>query len=121
MPVLRSHLDTASESYRANRAAMQEKLARLEALLDQARAGGGERYVARHRARGKLLVRERIEGLLDPDSPFLELSPIAGATTEYRVGASLGSQELISRATGRELSAAPWLRYAEAKYLEEAE
>lgn len=39
----------------------------------------------------------------------------------HRVGASLGSQELISRATGRELSAAPWLRYAEAKYLEEAE
>lgn len=39
----------------------------------------------------------------------------------HRVGASLGSQELISRATGRELSAAPWLRYAEAKYLEEAQ
>ena len=39
----------------------------------------------------------------------------------HRVGASLGSQELITRATGRELSAAPWLRYAEAKYLEEAE
>jgi acetyl-CoA carboxylase carboxyltransferase component len=89
MPVLRSTLDTTSESYRANRAAMLEKLARLEALLDQARAGGGERYVARHHARGKLLVRERIELLLDPDAPFLELSPIAGATTDYKVGASL--------------------------------
>jgi acetyl-CoA carboxylase carboxyltransferase component len=89
MPVLRSTLDTASESYRANRAAMLEKLARPEALLDQARAGGGERYVARHRARGQLLVRGRIELLLDPDAPFLELSPIAGATTEYKVGASL--------------------------------
>jgi carboxypeptidase Taq len=39
----------------------------------------------------------------------------------HRVGASLGSQELITRATGKPLSAAPWLRYAEAKYLEEAE
>jgi acetyl-CoA carboxylase carboxyltransferase component len=89
MPVLRSNLDTAGETYRANRSAMLEKLARLEALQDEARAGGGERYVARHRARGKLLVRERIELLLDPDSPFLELSPIAGATTGYKVGASL--------------------------------
>jgi len=89
MTVLHSNLDTASESYRANRAAMLEKLARLEALLDEARAGGGPRYVERHRARGKLLARERIEQLLDPDSPFLELSPLAGGTTEYRVGASL--------------------------------
>jgi Zn-dependent M32 family carboxypeptidase len=39
----------------------------------------------------------------------------------HRVGASLGSQELITRATGKPLSAAPWLRYAEAKYLEEGE
>jgi len=89
MPVLRSTLDTACETYQVNRAAMLEKLARLEALLDQARAGGGERYVARHHERGKLLARERIEGLLDPDAPFLELSPLAGATTEYKVGASL--------------------------------
>src|SRR5262245_27474166 len=89
MTVLHSNLDPASESYRANRAAMLEKVARLEALLDEARAGGGPRYVERHRARGKLLARERIEQLLDPDSPFLELSPLAGATSEYRVGASL--------------------------------
>jgi acetyl-CoA carboxylase carboxyltransferase component len=68
---------------------MLEKLARLEALLDEARGGGGPRYVERHRQRGKLLARERIEGMLDPDAPFLELSPIAGATTEYKVGASL--------------------------------
>jgi acetyl-CoA carboxylase carboxyltransferase component len=89
MPVLPSSLDPASETHRANRAAMLEKVARLEALLDEARAGGGPRYVERHRGRGKLLARERVEGLLDPDAPFLELSPIAGATTEYKVGASL--------------------------------
>jgi acetyl-CoA carboxylase carboxyltransferase component len=89
MPVLPSSLDPASDAYRANRDAMLEKLARLEALLDEARGGGGPRYVERHRQRGKLLARERIEGLLDPDAPFLELSPIAGATTEYKVGACL--------------------------------
>jgi acyl-CoA carboxylase subunit beta len=89
MPILRSHLDPSSETYRANRAAMLEKVARLEALLDQARAGGGPRYVERHYARGKLLARERIELLSDPGAPFLELSPIAGAASEYKVGASL--------------------------------
>ncbi|HEX2485251.1 MAG TPA: carboxyl transferase domain-containing protein, partial [Myxococcota bacterium] len=89
MSVLRSQLDTSSDTYRANRAAMEARLAALEALLDAARAGGGERYVKRHHARGKLLARERVELLLDPDAPFLELSPIAGAETEYLVGASL--------------------------------
>ena len=89
MTALRSNLDVRSESYAANRAAMEEKLARLEALLDKARAGGGERYVKRHHERGKLLARERIELLIDPDSPFLELSPVAAAETEYLVGASL--------------------------------
>jgi acetyl-CoA carboxylase carboxyltransferase component len=89
MSALRSQLDTGSESYRANRAAMEARLASLEALLDRARGGGGERYVARHHARGKLLARERIELLIDRDAPFLELSPVAGAETEYLVGASL--------------------------------
>jgi acetyl-CoA carboxylase carboxyltransferase component len=87
--VLRSNLDVRSEDYARNRAVMGEKLARLEELLDAARAGGGERYVKRHHARGKLLARERIELLLDPDAPFLELSPVAAAETEYLAGASL--------------------------------
>jgi RHS repeat-associated protein len=52
------------------------------------RAGGGERYLARHRARGKLLARERIELLLDRDAPFLELSPLAAWGTDLHVGAS---------------------------------
>jgi acetyl-CoA carboxylase carboxyltransferase component len=61
-------------------------LREIEAQLALARAGGGERSVARHRQRGKLLVRERIELLLDRDSPFLELSPLAGWGTDYAVG-----------------------------------
>ena len=89
MALLGSQLDPRSEAFQANRSAMLEKLARLEELLERARGGGGTRYVARHHERGKLLARQRIELLIDPDSPFLELSPVAAADTEYPVGASL--------------------------------
>jgi acetyl-CoA carboxylase carboxyltransferase component len=61
-------------------------LAEVEAQLALARAGGGERSVARHRERGKLPIRERIELLLDRDAPFLELSPLAGWGTDFSVG-----------------------------------
>jgi acetyl-CoA carboxylase carboxyltransferase component len=86
--VIRSNLDTRSDAYRANRVAMQEHLIRLDELVQQAVAGGGEKYVERHRRRGRLLARERIELLVDPDSPFLELSPTAAAETEFAVGGS---------------------------------
>ncbi|OEV05104.1 acyl-CoA carboxylase subunit beta [Streptomyces oceani] len=81
--------DTASPEYAENRAAMLEKLAELTAEHAKALAGGGEKYVERHRGRGKMTARERIEALLDPDTPFLELSPLAGWGSDYRVGASL--------------------------------
>ncbi|WP_113702634.1 acyl-CoA carboxylase subunit beta [Nonomuraea lactucae] len=68
---------------------MLGKLAELEAEHAKAVAGGGEKYVERHRARGKLLARERIELLLDPDSPFLELSPLAAWGSDFPVGASV--------------------------------
>ncbi len=81
-----TRIDTKSERFQANREAMLALLREVEAQLALARAGGGERSVARHRQRGKLLVRERIELLLDRDSPFLELSPLAGWGTDYAVG-----------------------------------
>ena len=68
---------------------MLERLTELESALRQARGGGGEKYVTRHHARGKLLPRERIELLIDRDSPFLELSPVAAWGTDYPVGASV--------------------------------
>ncbi|MGW8374394.1 carboxyl transferase domain-containing protein [Streptomyces sp. ODS28] len=89
MTVLRTALDTASPEYAARREAMLGKLTELEAEHDKAREGGGEKYTTRHRDRGKLLARERIELLLDPDTPFLELSPLAGWGSDYTVGASL--------------------------------
>jgi acetyl-CoA carboxylase carboxyltransferase component len=87
--VIRSTVDTAGGEFAANREAMLAKLAALEAELARAIAGGGEKYVERHRKRGKLLARERIELLLDEDSPFLELAPLAAWGTDYHVGGSV--------------------------------
>jgi acetyl-CoA carboxylase carboxyltransferase component len=87
-PLLRTRLDRNSPIYQANRAALVAQLAELKKLLEGARAGGGPKYTDRHHKRGKLLARERIELLLDRDSPFLELSSVAAAGTEYHVGAS---------------------------------
>jgi acetyl-CoA carboxylase carboxyltransferase component len=89
MPVLTSNLDTASESSTHNRRVQLEALAELDRQLDLVRAGGGERYVRRHHDRGRLLARERLELLLDPDSPFLEFSPLAAWGTTFTVGASI--------------------------------
>ncbi len=73
----------------SNREAMLTKLAALDAEHAKAVAGGGEKYVARHHARGKLLPRERIELLVDEGSAFLELSPLAGWGSDFAVGASV--------------------------------
>src|SRR6187397_2951034 len=80
MPVLRSRLDPAAAETRANHDALAALVADLrarQATIAGRGAGGDERSIARHRERGKLPVRERIERLLDPGSAFLELSPLA--------------------------------------------
>jgi acetyl-CoA carboxylase carboxyltransferase component len=89
MTVLDSAIDPRSPGYLEGRSMMLQRLAELESALDQARAGGGEKWVTRHHARGKLLPRERVEMLLDQDSPFLELSPVAAWGSGYPVGASV--------------------------------
>jgi acetyl-CoA carboxylase carboxyltransferase component len=82
-------LATVEGAVGANREGHLALLAAHEQQLDDARAGGGERYVARHRARGKLPVRERVELLLDEGAPFLELSPLAAWGSGFQVGASI--------------------------------
>jgi acetyl-CoA carboxylase carboxyltransferase component len=89
MTVLADRVDERSEVYAANRAAMIELIAEHDRQLALANAGGGERYVERHRQRGKLLARERVQLLVDPDSPFLELSPLAAWGTDFPVGAGI--------------------------------
>src|SRR3954470_20459892 len=86
---LRSTLDPASPAYVEAASVMTEKLAELNTEHAKALAGGGEKYVQRHHDRGKMTARERIEMLLDPDSPFLELSPLAAWGTPVTVGASV--------------------------------
>jgi acetyl-CoA carboxylase carboxyltransferase component len=88
-PTLVSHLNLSSEAYRENRASQLAVLAQLNEQLDVVRSGGGDRYRTRHHQRGRLLVRERIELLLDRDAPFLELSSLAAWGTDFTVGASI--------------------------------
>src|ERR1700759_4793231 len=89
MPVLNSRVDTASEVYQQNRAGQLAAIAALNEQLELARAGGGPRYAQRHRDRGRLLARERLELLVDRDAPLLELSSVAAWGTGCPVGASI--------------------------------
>lgn len=87
--VYRTRLDPASAGFQRNSAEMLTRLAEVDRQLALTRAGGGEKYLARHKERGKLLARERIELLLDRDAPFLELSPLAAWGTPFTVGAAI--------------------------------
>jgi acetyl-CoA carboxylase carboxyltransferase component len=89
VPVLRTSVDVTSDAYRANRTGLAALMAAHDEQVTLAVGGGGERYVARHRERGKLTVRERVELLVDRGAPFLELSPLAAWGTEFHVGASI--------------------------------
>ena len=75
---IRSAVNRESDNYRTNYAAMSAAVERLRSELKRATQGGGEKYIQRHRDRGKLLPRERVELLLDPGSYFLEIAPLAG-------------------------------------------
>ncbi|GAA1903980.1 carboxyl transferase domain-containing protein [Streptomyces sodiiphilus] len=101
-PVLSSTVDPASEAYLANEAAHRELAARLREKLAAARLGGGERARARHTARGKLLPRERVDTLLDPGSPFLELAPLAADGMYGGQAPAAGVIAGIGRVSGRE-------------------
>ncbi|MEP7349378.1 MAG: carboxyl transferase domain-containing protein [Sphingorhabdus sp.] len=87
--LIRSDVDKGSERYKRNHAANTALVETLEHELALSRAGGGAGKIARHRDRDKLLVRERIELLIDRDSPFLELSPLMAWGTEFDNGASV--------------------------------
>ena len=89
MTVFRSTLDPHTDTYRENREVLLEKIAAVDAEHAKSVAGGGPKYTDRHRTRGKLLIRERIELLIDEDSPFLELSGLAGWGSDFTVGASV--------------------------------
>ncbi|MBY6676783.1 acyl-CoA carboxylase subunit beta [Rhodococcus sp. BP-332] len=89
MTTLTSRLDSSGDAYVSAADTMIAKLSEVETEHAKALGGGGEKYVARHRGRGKMTPRERIEMLVDPDSPFLELCPLAAWGTDFPVGASV--------------------------------
>lgn len=89
MTALRTALDPHSDAFTEAAEAMATKLAELDAELAKALGGGGPKYVERHHSRGKMTARERIELLIDPDAPFLELCPLAAYGSNYQVGASV--------------------------------
>ncbi|MFN9744485.1 MAG: carboxyl transferase domain-containing protein, partial [Betaproteobacteria bacterium] len=77
MPVLTSQLNPRSDSFKASAEWRRGLVDDLTRQLARVALGGGEAARAKHVARGKLLPRDRVEGLLDPDTPFLELAPLA--------------------------------------------
>jgi acetyl-CoA carboxylase carboxyltransferase component len=89
MQVLQSRLDTSSDQFCRNREEMLGLLAEFNDLLEQATKGGGPESTERLIRRGKLPVRERVSLLIDPDSPFLEVGPLAGYMTNQVVGGGM--------------------------------
>ena len=101
MDRIESKIKPGSADFRDNAAHLSALVERLNAALAAARAGGPPASRERHTARGKLLARERIDALLDPDTPFLELSPLA-AHGMYDAPASAGIVTGVGLVEGRE-------------------
>ena len=107
MTILPTAVDTAASEFRANAERMRALTSELRVRRGAAAQGGPARARERHVARGKLLPRDRVMNLIDPGSPFLELSPLA-ATGMYEAaihGAGLITG--IGRVAGRECTSAP--------------
>ncbi|BBA97527.1 putative acyl-CoA carboxylase beta subunit [Actinacidiphila reveromycinica] len=102
-PALTSATDPTSEAFRANTQAHTALVATLRDKLATARLGGGEKARARHTSRGKLLPRDRVDGLLDPGSPFLELAPLAADGMYDGQAPAAGVIAGIGRVSGREV------------------
>ncbi|MFB9462082.1 carboxyl transferase domain-containing protein [Streptomyces cinereospinus] len=101
-PELHGAADPASKAWRVNEEAHLTLVAELRAKLAAARLGGGEKARARHTARGKLLPRDRVDTLLDPGSPFLELAPLAADGMYDGQAPAAGVIAGIGRVSGRE-------------------
>ncbi|MGQ0548806.1 MAG: carboxyl transferase domain-containing protein [Armatimonadota bacterium] len=97
-----SRVDTSTDEFNANRRAQEALVAELRARLEVVSEGGGERAQRRHRELGKLTARERVDILLDPGSPFLELSPLAAWEMYENEAPSAGIVTGIGRVGGKE-------------------
>ncbi|HEY8608573.1 MAG TPA: carboxyl transferase domain-containing protein [Noviherbaspirillum sp.] len=102
MTILESKLNPRAEDFRANAAAMQKLVDDLKAKVEQIALGGGEAARAKHTARGKLLPRDRVQMLLDPGTPFLELSQMAAYGMYDDAAPAAGIITGIGRVAGQE-------------------
>ncbi|RME41246.1 MAG: methylcrotonoyl-CoA carboxylase, partial [Planctomycetota bacterium] len=102
MEVIESKIDPTSAAFRENAEHLRGLVATLRERCNQVKGGGGPEAVEKHRKRGKLFVRDRIERLLDPDTPFLELSMLAAWELYDGRAASAGVVTGIGQVEGRE-------------------
>jgi 3-methylcrotonyl-CoA carboxylase beta subunit len=102
MPIIKTKINSKSADFIANAEAMQTQVDDLNSTLATIRQGGGEKACARHVARGKLLPRERVDALLDPGSPFLELSALAAHKVYGESVPAAGIITGIGRVSGQE-------------------
>jgi acetyl-CoA carboxylase carboxyltransferase component len=102
MQVLPTHVNPRDPAFSANREAMRQLVDQLRGRIATVRQGGGPKYMERHRAQGKLPVRERIDLLLDRGSPFLELSPLAAFDMYDNDAPAAGLVTGVGRVSGRE-------------------
>ncbi|WP_316152366.1 carboxyl transferase domain-containing protein [Cupriavidus sp. BIC8F] len=102
MPTLETKLNARSESFKANAESMQALVADLKARIAKLAEGGGEDARNKHLSRGKLLPRERVQQLLDPGTPFLELSQLAAYDMYDNAAPGAGIITGIGRVAGQE-------------------
>ena len=84
---IKSHINTSTAQFKENKVAMEKLLEKLEGHLEESRFEGKDKHIDKARSRNKMLARERIEMVLDQDSPFLELLPLAGMERKGGFGA----------------------------------
>ena len=103
MDRLQTHVDTSSERFKRNREQMSALVRELKERTAAVRQGGGEKYLQRQRDQGKLTARDRVDRLLDRESPFLELSPLAAWDLYDNDAPAAGIVTGIGRVSGREV------------------
>ncbi|HYK05440.1 MAG TPA: carboxyl transferase domain-containing protein, partial [Thermoanaerobaculia bacterium] len=102
MEPLETHLDSSSPEFASNAERIQGLVDELKARVEKAGQGGGPKYIERHREQGKMPPRDRIAALLDPDTPFLELSPLAANGMYDDEAPAAGMITGVGRINGRE-------------------
>lgn len=103
MEILETQVQVSSDEFKANAARMEARVAELSARLSRVREGGGTGARERHQQQGKLFVRDRLARLLDRDSPFLELSPLAACDMYEGQAPAAGLVTGVGRVSGREV------------------